>query len=270
MTLKLTALAWTKWQWLCHVGPTEVGAFGITSDGDPFLVEDLWVPPQVGDPAYCDPDDGAIGMAMEWAVDQGIDPARVRNVWLHTHPGDSARPSGTDEETFRDAYAGCRYAVMAILARGGDRYARVRYEVGGSYELDVRVLWHLLPGQAGKIADGLALEWPEEYKRVRERPPVVFDWAKWKKENPPARPTGGDRSAYRPDMSELVYGLDDESEADADEELFAAWLEDEYGMVPAQLTWDQMKQARLEYGEVYGTDDKNHYEEVDDEQNFTR
>src|SRR5690606_33202362 len=56
-------------------------------------------------------------------------------LWAHTHPGNSASPSGTDEDTFERVFGGCDWAVMFILARGGETYARLR--IGQGLNVDV-------------------------------------------------------------------------------------------------------------------------------------
>ena len=58
---------------------------------------------------------------------------------MHTHPGDSPQPSATDEETFARVFGGCDWAVMFILARGGQCYARLRYNVGPGVEVELPV-----------------------------------------------------------------------------------------------------------------------------------
>ena len=60
-------------------------------------------------------------------VDQGWQPAQFPRIWIHTHPGDSAQPSPTDEETFARAFGQTDWAVMFILAQGGQTYCRLEY-----------------------------------------------------------------------------------------------------------------------------------------------
>ena len=60
-------------------------------------------------------------------------------LWLHTHPGSSAQPSGTDEATFERVFGQCDWAVMFILARGGETYARLRFGVGPGAQVVIPV-----------------------------------------------------------------------------------------------------------------------------------
>jgi hypothetical protein len=135
--LVMSPFAWLKWQYLCHAGPTEVSAFGVTAADDPLYVEALAVPKQECSGAYTDMDADSIAALTDAVVDQGMHPSQFGRVWLHTHPGDSAEPSGTDEKTLTgaDGLGGCDHAVMAILARGGEVYCRLRVK-----RLDVEVL----------------------------------------------------------------------------------------------------------------------------------
>ena len=58
--LVLTPRAWLKWQFLCHAGPTEIGAFGLSQERSPLVVEDLLVVKQIATPASVAFDDGAV------------------------------------------------------------------------------------------------------------------------------------------------------------------------------------------------------------------
>jgi len=46
-------------------------------------------------------DDAAVADFFDEQVDQGRRPEEFSRIWLHTHPGASAQPSHTDEETTR-------------------------------------------------------------------------------------------------------------------------------------------------------------------------
>ena len=75
-------------------------------------------------------DDAAVADFYEDQVDQGRVPAQFSRIWLHTHPGTSPNPSGVDEATLERVFGNCDWAVMAILARGGQTYARLRFNTG--------------------------------------------------------------------------------------------------------------------------------------------
>lgn len=141
-TLRLTPYAWAKLLSLRDAGPTEVGGFGTSSEHDPLLVEDVRLVRQECDWASVMLDDDAVADDFDRQVDLGRRPDRFARVWVHTHPGGSAQPSGTDEETFARVFGRCEWAVMLIVARSGATYARLRFAIGGaSLPLRVAIDW---------------------------------------------------------------------------------------------------------------------------------
>jgi len=128
--LTFSAYAWLKLQFLCHVGDTEVGAFGIASRGDLLYVEDVVTVKQRCSSASVEFDDEAVADFFDDQVETGRPPEQFARLWLHTHPGNSPTPSGVDEDTFTRVFGRCDWAVMFILARGGQTYCRLR--VGAS------------------------------------------------------------------------------------------------------------------------------------------
>jgi proteasome lid subunit RPN8/RPN11 len=157
-------LAWLKLQFLCHAGPTEVAAFGLAAASDPLYLEDILVVRQRATPVTVAFDDEAVADLFDSMVDVGIPPGRFARVWLHTHPGASVEPSGTDEQTFHRVFGGCDWAVMAILGRTGNTYARLTFNSGpgGSLSLPVCVDWSGLP-EALPLLVGLLADWERDY-----------------------------------------------------------------------------------------------------------
>ncbi|MEQ8835429.1 MAG: Mov34/MPN/PAD-1 family protein, partial [Lacipirellulaceae bacterium] len=111
-------------------GETEIGGFGISSAEDLLLVEDLVLVEQQADWASVEFKDTAVADFYDSQVDRGRTPEQFARIWIHTHPGDSPRPSGTDEETFARVFGSCNWAVMFILAQKGASYARLQFGVG--------------------------------------------------------------------------------------------------------------------------------------------
>lgn len=116
-----------------------MGGFGISHPDDPLRIEDLVLVPQRTTAVSVAFDDGAVADYFDEQIDAGRRPAQFARIWLHTHPGDSAWPSGTDEETFARVFGLCDWAVMGILARGGATYARLRLSAGPGGELRIPV-----------------------------------------------------------------------------------------------------------------------------------
>jgi proteasome lid subunit RPN8/RPN11 len=133
--LRFTPTAWAKLCYFCHAGDTEIGGFGISYSEDLLLIEDFVTVHQKTTSVTVAFDDAAVADFYEEQVDQGRLPAQFSRIWLHTHPGSSPNPSSVDEETFARVFGGCDWAVMAILARGGQTYARLRFNVGPGGEM---------------------------------------------------------------------------------------------------------------------------------------
>lgn len=159
-TLCFTPTAWAKLIYFCHRGETEIGGFGLTRADDPLLVEDFLTVRQSVSGASVEFDDAAVADLFENQVDQGRRPEQFARLWCHTHPGNSPMPSMTDEETFHRVFGTCNWAVMFILARGGNTYARLRFNTGpgGQVLIPVAVDYR----QAFPAADHAA--WEAEYQ----------------------------------------------------------------------------------------------------------
>lgn len=179
-SLRFTPYAWAKLLWFRdHDGcgeQTEIGGFGRTNPHDPLLVEDILIVRQTVTAVSVKFDDLAVADLFESQIDQGRRPEQFARIWLHTHPGDSPRPSAVDEQTFQRVFGSCDWAVMAIVARGGQGYARLCFNVGPGGEL-------LLPiqvdfGQPFPGSDPAA--WQEEYQRHITVPEAVSaSWPDW-------------------------------------------------------------------------------------------
>jgi proteasome lid subunit RPN8/RPN11 len=138
-TLRFTPYAWAKLLFLRDHGPTEVGGFAITEPDDPTFVQDIRLVKQQCTGVTVAFDDDAVADFFDEQVDQGRHPANFGRIWLHTHPGHSAHPSGTDEETFARCFGRADWAVMFILASDGQTYAQLRFNVGPCCAVPVRV-----------------------------------------------------------------------------------------------------------------------------------
>jgi len=132
--LRFTPTAWAKLLFLRDLGETEIGGFGILAKDDLLLVEDIELVTQSCTWVHVEFDDVAVAEFFERQVVAGRRPEEFARIWIHTHPGRSAEPSGTDEATFQRVFGRSDWAIMFILARGGESYARLRYNVGPSMD----------------------------------------------------------------------------------------------------------------------------------------
>jgi hypothetical protein len=142
-----------------------VAAFGLASSDDPLHLDEVLVVRQRTTMATVAFDDEAVADLFDRMVDAGVPPDRFAKVWIHTHPGASVTPSSVDEGTFHRVFGGNDWAVMAILGRTGNAYARLRFNAGpgGSLNLPVAVDWDDWPLQASELAAEVA-EWEREYR----------------------------------------------------------------------------------------------------------
>ena len=166
--LVFAPLAWLKLKLFLHAQDVEVGGFGVSSEGDLLYIEDFVTVKQTVSTASVQFDDAAVADYFDDCADQGIAPNRCGRVWLHTHPAISPLPSSTDEMTFRRAFGSCDWAVMAIVARGGEKYARLRFNAGpgGEVPIPLEVDWERYPealaDYEGQL-DDLFGSWMNEY-----------------------------------------------------------------------------------------------------------
>lgn len=139
--LRFTPTAWAKLQFLLLAGQTEVGGFGVTSPDDLLLVTDFYTVQQDTTSVSVKFDDEAVANYFDDRVDEGRQPQEFGRIWIHTHPGDSPHPSHVDEQTFIRVFGSCDWAIMAIVARGCQTYARLRFNTGpgASIEIPVKV-----------------------------------------------------------------------------------------------------------------------------------
>ena len=142
-TLRFSPWAWAKLLFLRDLGPTEVGGFAISDAQDLLYLEDFVLIRQECSPVTVAFDDDAVAEFFDAQIDAGRRPAQFGRVWVHSHPGTSATPSRVDEETFARVFERCDWAVMAILAQGGQTFARLQFHTGpgGSLKIPVAVDW---------------------------------------------------------------------------------------------------------------------------------
>ena len=169
-TLRFSPYAWAKLLFLRDQGPTEIGGFGIAREGDPLFIEDVALVQQLCTAVTVRFDDAAVADFFDEQIDQGRPPEEFARVWIHTHPGDSAAPSWTDERTLSRVFGHCDWAVMCILAKGGQSFARLRFNTGPRADVPIHMEVDWSPPFAG--ADSSA--WLQEYQTcVRSREPFT-------------------------------------------------------------------------------------------------
>jgi proteasome lid subunit RPN8/RPN11 len=171
-TIRFTPYAWAKLLYLRDAGDTEIGGFAITSPDDLLLVEDVCLVRQQCTAVTVEFDDESVADFYDEQVDAGLKPEQFGRIWLHTHPGLSAEPSLIDEETFDRCFGNVDWAVMFILAQGGETYARLRFNVGPQTTQEMNVeIDYSRTFEASNVCD-----WQREFltsvRKIQRRNPL--------------------------------------------------------------------------------------------------
>jgi proteasome lid subunit RPN8/RPN11 len=174
--LRFSPYAWAKLIYLRDRGPTEVGGFGITDAADPKFVTDIVLIKQTCTDMTVVFDDTAVADFFDDQIDAGRHPENFGRIWIHTHPGFSARPSQVDVETFARVFGNCDWAVMFILARNGATYAELKH-AGRPMAEKMSVGIDFKP----EFAASNRSAWEAEYlQSVREEPlPPLWNLTDW-------------------------------------------------------------------------------------------
>jgi proteasome lid subunit RPN8/RPN11 len=117
----------------------EVGGFGITEAEDLLFVTDVALVKQTVTCVSVSFEDESVADFFEDQVEAGRQPEQFARLWLHSHPGESPEPSGTDEATFSRVFGSCDWAIMCVIARNGSTFARLRFNVGPGGEVKIPV-----------------------------------------------------------------------------------------------------------------------------------
>jgi proteasome lid subunit RPN8/RPN11 len=158
--LRFSPTAWAKLLYFRDRQETEVGGLAVTAPQDLLRVDEFVTVKQDVTVASVSFDDQAVADFFEAQVDAGRKPEQFGRIWLHTHPGDSPVPSGTDELTFSRVFGSCQWAIMFVLARGGKSYARLRFNVGPGGNIVIPVEVDFTSAFGPSQSD----EWEQEYK----------------------------------------------------------------------------------------------------------
>ena len=176
-TLRFTPNAWAKLLYLRDYGETEIGGFGISSADELLLIEDVQLVKQQCTAVTVAFDDEAVADYFDQQVDIGRQPEHFARVWIHTHPGESAEPSGTDEETFARCFGNSDWSIMCIVAAEGETYARLQFNVGPAASVTIPIEVDFNTSFSGSDPES----WAQEYLAcVRS---IELDW--WKSGNTP-------------------------------------------------------------------------------------
>ena len=117
----------------------EVGGFAITKADDLLFVTDFALVKQKVTSVSVSFEDESVADFFADQVEAGRQPEQFGRIWLHSHPGNSAEPSMTDENTFARVFGSCDWAIMFIVAADGRTFARLRFNAGPGGEVKIPV-----------------------------------------------------------------------------------------------------------------------------------
>jgi len=106
------------------MGDTEVTGFFITQKDQFNKVIDAVIVKAECTGATVDIDAEALENLYLTMAEKNIYPDQLQ-IWWHTHPGNSASPSGTDQTTFKELGQDRTLNLMYILACGGEEFAQL-------------------------------------------------------------------------------------------------------------------------------------------------
>ena len=129
--LRFTPYAWAKLNYFVHKSSNEVMGFGISDANDPLLVTDFRLTPQTVSGSSVDlTDEGVNALLYDLCGLGNLEPWQVSRVWFHSHPGFGPKPSGIDEQQFRDNFADPDWAIMGIISTNGGYSCRYKCNKG--------------------------------------------------------------------------------------------------------------------------------------------
>lgn len=170
---KFTPYAYQKVIYLRDLGDTEVSFFCVVDENEPNVICDVQLVKQVGSVATTDMDGAGLTEYLSRMDDQGFSPGHCFRVWLHTHPGDSPEPSGTDWTQYEKLKTTYEYPwfAMLIISRTGKKFGRMFFSQGPGGESEVK--WDVDWGYPGE--EVIFEDWDEEYKTYVEvsKPKIV-------------------------------------------------------------------------------------------------
>lgn len=128
--LRFSPTAWAKLLYFRDKTDNEIGGFGITEADDLLFVSDFVTVKQKVTAVSVSFEDEAVSKFFDDQVDLDRKPEQFARIWIHCHPGDSPEPSIIDEDTFDRVFGGCQWAILFVVDRRNQTYARLSFNIG--------------------------------------------------------------------------------------------------------------------------------------------
>lgn len=208
---RVSPYAYQKILFMRDIGDSEVSGFAVTDENEPDLITDFHLIKQECTVVTTEMDSEGLADYLEDMVENGFQPGNCMRVWIHTHPGSSPNPSGTDEDTFKELSSKFAYFVMLIIAEKGAKFGRLAFSqgCGGTASVEWDVDWSV----AGEAVD--FDEWTDEYnKLVNVRKPIVTVGTTYQHK------VGGGGEPHYSKYASNYQGIEWGSQRYADEDIF--------------------------------------------------
>jgi hypothetical protein len=136
-TLYITQFAWMKIGCALRHVDTEIAWWGITHPDNPMYVQDIIIPHQCASSADVEFDQEQMAQHLFELMDLDIPPRLGAHIHGHSHPGNSAEPSGTDDDMFYKEMAHDKYEwiVSLIVAQDLSHTCRGRIPLSTGHQL---------------------------------------------------------------------------------------------------------------------------------------
>jgi proteasome lid subunit RPN8/RPN11 len=167
LELLFSTYAWAKLHTMLHYDGNEIGGFAITHKEHPFFVLDILIPEQKVSIASVDFDDDDRAVCAAKMYKDGLAAEQFDRIWIHTHPGNSPRPSGLDNETFDKVFDRQTHCCMFIIAMDSSCSCKVKVNtdhVSMTDEIPVRVNWEHFQNKEIKEVKFPVAKWRQEIK----------------------------------------------------------------------------------------------------------
>jgi hypothetical protein len=164
-TIRFTAYAFAKMLYLREKGSTEISGFALTDENDPYLIIDFLLPKQectgvtteMTSEGIVELFDKLSGPAKFNGL--GLSPSRYGRIWIHTHPGFSSEPSGTDWSTFKGTFGDKEWSIMFVFS--SEREATCMLQIQALPDAHFRIPWEI--SWEHPFAGTNYAEWDKEY-----------------------------------------------------------------------------------------------------------
>lgn len=161
----------------CHHLNREVSGFGVAYDPErPLYIDDFAIISQCSHVTFTSIAEDALATYYEEMADRGFEVKQFGRVWIHTHPEMSASPSSIDENTFIDRFGDADWAVMAIMSKTGDSYARLKinnFVIRTEQKLSWHVDWDAF--NSAQLSNPDFSAWARELHDLVELPSLQYE-----------------------------------------------------------------------------------------------